>query len=227
MKKIYVFSALCVALSFGLAYWTWLQLPVLEKYPLHWDANGVPNRFGPKSELFFALFMMPAITLFIAVLLALVPKIEPVRASIKTNERPYILIWGASMVLMVCVSGFVAHAYANLDKSMAMGTTFITFSVMGTSAFFIFIGNLMGKVKRNYFIGLKTPWTLSSDLSWDKTHRLSGRLFVGGGLVCMGSVFFSKPELSILLIVGMSLGVSLIALIYSYFVWKSDPNKQT
>ena len=84
----------------------------------------------------------------------------------------------------------------------------------------------MGKFKRNFLIGIRTPWTLSSDLAWDKTHRLVGRMFVGMGLLSLVSTFLMKPETALYILVGLSLAITAFALVYSYIVWNNDPDKR-
>ncbi len=221
-----MFSWVCLILIFGLAIYTWLQLPELEQYPVHWSGDGVPDRYGSKTEVLFALFIIPLSAAFTFAIFAYIPKIEPVRASVAANTRPYTYIWALMMVLFVGISGFVSYSYANIEASPDMAQISISFLVIAMGAFFIFIGNIMGKFKRNFLVGIKTPWTLTSDLSWDKTHRLGGRMFVSAGLISMASTFIIKPEFALYILVGLSLAITIFAFIYSFVIWKNDPNKR-
>ena len=84
----------------------------------------------------------------------------------------------------------------------------------------------MGKIRRNYMFGVRTPWTLASELSWNKTHRLSAKLFVlSGVLVILASLW--SPVWAFYVLMATILGTVGFAMIYSYVVWKSDPAVQT
>ena len=90
----------------------------------------------------------------------------------------------------------------------------------------IVIGNYLGKVRSNFLFGIRTPWTLSSDLSWNKTHRLGGKLFVLAGIVgLIGQVVPGDNALFILL--GTMIPAVILMVVYSYLVWRDDPDRQT
>jgi len=226
MRKIVIFSWACLLLVFGLAFFTWMQLPVLEQYPVHWGANGVPDRYGSKMEVLFALFILPFTTAFIFAVFAFIPKIEPVRANVEANRRPYTYIWVLIMALLVGISGFISYSYANVDASPAMTEMPTSYLAITMSTFLVFIGNIMGKFRRNFLVGIRTPWTLSSDLAWDKTHRLGGRMFVVSGLISLVSTFIMGPEAAIYLLVGLGLAITAFVFIYSFVIWKNDPEKR-
>ncbi len=226
MGKITLFSWACVLLIFTLALLTWMQLPELTQYPVHWDARGLPDRYGSKLEVAFSLFVMPVAAVFIFLVFVLIPKIEPVRANVTANMRPYTYIWVLTMLLLVGVSGFISYSYTNLELSPERSKIPISFLVITMSAFFIFIGNIMGKFKRNFLIGVRTPWTLSSDLAWDKTHRLVGKMFVGLGVVSMIATFVTRDEIALYTLIGLSIFTTVFSVIYSFIIWKNDPDKR-
>ncbi len=89
---------------------------------------------------------------------------------------------------------------------------------LAVSALFIFIGNYLGKVRRNFWLGIRTPWTLASDVTWERTHRLGGWLFVAAGVIGIGTAFV--PSLRIWGVVGSILVVSAILIVYSYIVYR-------
>ncbi|PHR93803.1 MAG: hypothetical protein COA69_04015 [Robiginitomaculum sp.] len=223
-----VFSLVCIAACFGLAMWAWQGLPVLDTYPVHWDAQGVANGYGSKNEILFGLSILPLTSIFISLLFAFIPKIEPIRASIQPNARPYNFVWGLCMVLFVAVQFYIAYLYSILGTGATAPEIPVNFLVIGLSVFFIILGNIMGKLRRNFLFGVRTPWTLSSDLAWDKTHRLMGRMMVAtgvAGLAC--AVFLPPPQIGIYAVIGLVLATTAYAFIYSYRVWKSDPDKRT
>ena len=97
----------------------------------------------------------------------------------------------------------------------------------GVSILLIAIGNMLGKARPNWFFGIRTPWTLSSDLAWDKTHRVTGRLMVIGGLVMLAAVVLLPVKFAFLILLIGAIGPAAFGIVYSYIVWKSDPDRET
>ena len=92
---------------------------------------------------------------------------------------------------------------------------------------FIVIGNYLSKIQSNYFFGIRTPWTLSSELSWNKTHRLGGKLMILQGIICIVSKLLFPSEVWIYVLLSGIIILLIITTVYSYFIWKSDPNTHT
>ena len=95
---------------------------------------------------------------------------------------------------------------------------------LAVGAMFFVMGNVLGKLRPNWFFGVRTPWTLSSKLSWNKTHRLAGWVFVLGGLLLMAAGLVGTPTAMGIAFAVLMAGV-LGAVTYSYFVWRSDPDR--
>jgi len=96
----------------------------------------------------------------------------------------------------------------------------------GLSVLLIFIGNVLGKVRQNFMLGIRTPWTLSSEMSWEKTHRMGGRLFVLSGILGILLTIF-LPKVAFPFILVAIFGIVLFSITYSYLIWKDDPNKRS
>ena len=185
--------------------------------PIHWDASGQANGWGPA---WLSLLVTPAIQAGLLALLALIPRYEPRRLNLSRSGRAYSVIVVGVMALMAVVQ--VAVVAATLG-----GTFDMPVLVMGgVGVLFIAIGLVMPGFQPNYLAGIRTPWTLTSDLSWRKTHVVGGRLFVvvGAGMI-VAMPFVSMFALVMGMLVGLT--VMLVALFaYSYRVWKSDPDKR-
>jgi uncharacterized membrane protein len=98
----------------------------------------------------------------------------------------------------------------------------------GTGAMFLVMGNYLGKVRSNYVFGVRTPWTLASELSWNKTHRLAGRMFVAcGALLIVAALTGISGTLLLSILIGSISVAVIIPTVYSYFVWRNDPQKAT
>ena len=85
---------------------------------------------------------------------------------------------------------------------------------------FIFMGQLISKAKRNFFIGIRTPWTLSSDTVWNQTHRVGGKLFMAAGVLALLGAFF--PDAAIWFVMLPIFGVTIFTMVYSYFLYAAE-----
>lgn len=177
--------------------------------PLHWNAAGTIDGYAEKWVAF-------ALTFGVYLLLVLLPRIDPSGANYAQFATAYGVIRLAILALLVIVIGSVALG----ARIVADGLLEVVIGV-----FLIVVGNVMGKVRPNWFVGIRTPWTLSSKRSWAKTHRLGGWLFMAWGLleIAAGLALSSwRPQVligSVVLVVG-------VLVVYSYLVWRGDPEKE-
>ncbi|MEX2015337.1 MAG: SdpI family protein, partial [Candidatus Hydrogenedentales bacterium] len=156
----------------------------------------------------------------ILILFAILPRIEPRRQHLQQSRRPYVMIGIGVLVFFLAV-----HAWLVASALGLRGNTSVFILAM-VGALFVLIGFVLGRVKSNFVMGIRTPWTLSSELSWEKTHRLGGILFVSlGVLMLLGSLVVGS-EILVPWLVGASLCMVAVLLVYSYIVWRNDPNKQ-
>jgi uncharacterized membrane protein len=216
MKPIWraeLVQLLVIAAMFLLAAWSWPHVP--DRLPVHWNLQGEVDRWGGKFE---GLFLLPLVTLGLYFLLMIVPRFDPGRLNYQNFAKAYSVI----RIVMVL---FMAFLYV-MTVLAAFGYEFnSTTVVLGAMAvLFAVLGNFMGKIRPNWFVGVRTPWTLSSKLSWDKTHRLAGWLFM-----LMGATFgvlALVPTGWMFAFVMTINGVSLVwMIVYSYLVYRNDPNR--
>jgi uncharacterized membrane protein len=198
---------------FALAAMTWSWAP--GRIPVHWNLHGQVDRYGGRFE---GLFGIPLAALGIYVLMLLVPRIDPGRANYPGFRGAFTTLRLALVVFMAALYG-VIHLWLR-GVEVRIGTV-VPLLVGGV---FVVVGNLLGKVRPNWFVGIRTPWTLSSKESWARTHRVGGWVFVIEGLVFMAASLIQAAwafyaALSLLL-VGV-LGI----VVYSYLVWRGDPDK--
>lgn len=197
--------------------WAALQLPADIKLPVHWNINGEPNQYAGK---FLGLFMMPIVVMVVILLLTFLPRTEPRKKNINLSMKAYNLI--IISIILVFATLHIVMIMNALGKSLSIGK--IVPALIGV--LFIVIGNYMGKIRSNFMLGIKTPWTLSSELSWNKTHRLGGRLFIlSGFLIIISSFMLSGTARMIILLISV-FGTVIISFIYSYLIWKEDPDKK-
>jgi uncharacterized membrane protein len=212
-----IFSVALAAALAVLAAWAWQQVPAGARIPTHWDAAGRPNGYGGRNSL----FLLPAIVLGLGLLFYAMPHIEPRRGHLLRSSRAYRSVWLATVVFLAGLHLFVVRMALGRGQALPPQTLSI-----GLGALLIVIGNFLGKIRSNFIFGVRTPWTLSSELSWNKTHRLAGWLFVAGGLAEMAGGFLgcSGRQLNALLL-GWVGAMLVTVLVYSYLVWRSDPDK--
>ena len=198
-----------VAVAFGAAVYN--QLP--ERVASHWDANDQVN--GTMSR-FWGVAIMPLIALGMLALFLLLPNIDPLKANIATF-RPMFNIFIAAMMVFLLFLHVVTIVW-NLGYH---GFRMSALLLPAVGLLFILVGLLMRQAKRNFFIGIRTPWTLSSDRVWDQTHRVGAWLFVACGVLAFFGVFAPGPAAFTLLIVPI-LTVTVFLLVYSYWLYHQE-----
>jgi uncharacterized membrane protein len=191
----------------------WPMTP--ERIPVHWNLQGEVDRYGGKVE---GLLLLPLVALGIYLLLTFLPRIDPGRANYERFRSAYLAIRFAILALLA-----VLHATFLLSAlGYRLDVARIVFFAIGT--LFLVLGNLMGKIRPNWFVGVRTPWTLSSKLSWTRTHRVAGWIMVLWGLVTYAAVLLPIPWGFAVFFSTIVLGTVWLV-IYSYLVWRRDPDR--
>ena len=151
-------------------------------------------------------------------ILSVLPKFDPRRANFPQYEGTWWIIGNVVLVFLALVHVVVIGNGLGWAIPMPM--------VIGLSvgALFVVLGNYITRVRPNWFLGIRTPWTLSSERAWRETHRVGGTLFVLGGLVLIAVTLITrKPSFWALLLCGIGPGI--ISVIYSYFAWRRDTSR--
>lgn len=204
------------ALMVGTCLWTVVANPDLGEVPVHFNLAGEADRYGPAWRV---LAIMPIVSALMLALLWAVPHIDPRGRHIAQSEK------AVSRIFVILVEFFafvhVVMIATALDWLAVEWTARLILA--GAAALLALIGNLFGKLRSNFFIGFRTPWTLSSEYSWEKTHRLAGRLFVAaGGLGGIAALAAPLPLFAALFGVGLTAAV-IVPLVMSYVWWREDP----
>jgi uncharacterized membrane protein len=208
-------SVLLIGFMAAISLWAWPQIPAGRQIPIHWNAAGNPNGFASKEV---ALLLLPILALAIALLLWVIPQLEPRRLNLAQSARAYLAAWIGGLVVLAG-----AHLLIVLS-AVGRPANVVTIASLLVGGLLIVVGNYLGKVRSNFFFGFRTPWTLSSDLSWGKTNRLGGRVFVAmGAATVVAGLTRSGTVFAIVLLILFALIV--MVTIYSYAVWRGDPLK--
>lgn len=173
--------------------------------PTHWNIHGVADGFMPKP---WGAFLLPLTMAGMLALFNVIRVVSPQTASIERFGRVYAIVMGAlfAFFFVLTVAASLAATGAKVDISRVVVTA------MG--ALFVVLGNFLGKVTRNYFVGIRTPWTLENSEVWHRTHRLGGKVFVAGGFAIALVALLGHPALAIPILVA----VALIPVVYSYAI---------
>lgn len=213
------FPPLAILLALGV--WGYLSAPVGELYPVHWGIDGRPDRFGGPLEAFFGL---AALGVLITVILSVVPLLDPRGDNIRRSEPFYLTIWMAVLWFCAVLQGAMTlSALGFMDMGEDMMTRIVG---TGLGVLLLVIGNVLGKSRPNWFAGVRTPWTLSSDLSWEKTHRLTGKLFVIVGVAGAIAAWIAPATVFLPAMVAAIVAASIIAVVYSWMVWRTAPDRR-
>src|SRR5688500_1755143 len=200
--------AIRVALAFGI--WALPNLPAAVAPP--WGLGGGPDGWSSRST---AVFVLPLIGLGIAALLAFLPRTDPRQKNVELHAGTYWLVANASLVVISAIHiGMIAF---NLGWPVPL-TRIVA---IGIGGLFVLIGNVMTRMRPNWFMGIRTPWTLSSDVVWRRTHRVGGYAFVLAGclLVAMGLV---QPAWFAGVLIAAAIGAAVVPVVYSYIVWRGE-----
>ena len=206
--NIWVIAMLIIVLAmFAVGGALFSQMPA--QMASHWNAAGEAD--GTISR-FWGMFLFPIISLGLLGLFLIIPRIDPLRANIQKFKSYY---YGFIVVFLVYFFYvYILSLLWNLDLRFNMTRALMP----AIGVLFLVVGLMMLKAKRNFFIGIRTPWTLSSDEVWNRTHKLGGRLFIAVGIIsAILGAFLS--EIAIWVMLGMVLATGLFSIVYSYAIF--------
>jgi uncharacterized membrane protein len=195
-----------VILSFVLAVALYTRLP--ESIPTHWNARGQADGFTPKP---WGPFVLPLVMAGVYLLLLVVPRISPQGYRLDRFQGAFEIVQAAilAFLFLVTMLALLAGIGAPVPMDRAMHAA--------TGLLFIVLGNFMGKFTKNFFCGIRTPWTLASDEVWLRTHRLGGKLFVLAGVALVVSGLLGGGSIPLLVSVAVAGGIPVV---YSYVLYR-------
>lgn len=200
---------LILAAMFAVGVLRWSTAP--QRMPMHWNLRGEVDRFGGRLE---GLFFLPLVALLLYGLLLALPRLDPHRANYNSFAGAYHALRLVLLLFMGLMHGALLWGGARMPSLMGL-LVGVLLTVLGL---------LLPRLGTNWFAGIRTPWTLSSQLSWEKTHRLAGRLFVAAGLVMLVVSQLDGTWLWRLMAPVIGAAV-LLPVLYSYWVWREDPER--
>ena len=204
------FGLVIAALAVVVSIWAYPQLP--PTIATHWNVGGTADGFSRRAT---AVVIMPLVIIGLTGLFNVLPKLDPRRANYAKFIDTYWLIANAVILFILIGHGMI------VATGLGYPVKVDRFMPIGIGLLFIVLGNYLTRVEPNWFIGIRTPWTLSSDTVWRKTHRTGGWLMVVGGFVLAASVFLPQGAFPPLLVAAILI-VAVIPVVQSYILWKRE-----
>jgi uncharacterized membrane protein len=193
----------------------WNTLP--ERIAIHWNAQGQADGYGSRSTL----LALAGLNVGIYLLLVFLPRIDPRRQNVALSSPTYIKIRIATVVLM----SIVLMAAVLMNQGVQIDMLKIIF--ISTLVFFAILGNYFSRVRPNYFVGIRTPWTLENDTVWRKTHQMAGKLWFWTSLALLPLVVLLESNILVPVFLAATLMLAFVPVAYSYYVFGQVKRSET
>ena len=211
MRKWFAPTLIAAAVLFSM--FVYPRLP--ERMPVHWGLHGQVDRYGSRVE---GAFMLPALMLLIWLLLRFLPRIDPRRENYAKFADTYELLINSFITLLAVMQVALLGTALGWPVSMER----VVPGLVGLQ--FIILGNALPRARPNWWFGIRTPWTLSNDRVWARTHRVGGYLLAAAGVVLLSAAALPRGwTFALGLAAVLSAGFG--SLVYSYFAWKQERSK--
>jgi uncharacterized membrane protein len=207
MNRVYWVVAIgLIVLAWVISVVAYPGLP--ETIPMHWNIHGKLDGYGPKSTI----FIMPAVMVFLLGLFAVLPALSPKHFEVDASRSTYLYI----MVLVLAMQGYI-QAVILYASAMGGRVDIVRALCAGLFLFLALMGNVLGRIQRNFYFGVKVPWTLASERVWNDTHRLAAWVMTGCGAA---GFLITIAGLPLMLAVGVFSIAVVVPIVYSYVHYK-------
>lgn len=207
MRKIYIIALVIIVLSFLVSAYVYPGLP--DQIATHWNEKGEVNGYMGK---FWGLFLLPVITLAMFLFFILIPKIDPLKSNYEKFQKTF-----DGFILAITLFLFYLHLMT-IAWNLGYAYNMMRWLAPAMSALIYFSGVLIAKAERNWFVGIRTPWTISNDQVWADTHRIGGKLFKAVAMLSLIGMIW--PDLYIWFLLIPLILASIYLVIYSYIDFK-------
>ena len=199
-----------VLLPFVYLAFVWNQLP--EEVPVHWNFKGEIDRYSNKTSLLLIPILLPLLTYLI---FTIIPKIDPKNNLNKMGNKFQKLKFALTAFMSVLALFIIYSA-----KNQSLGNP--NYLILLVGLLYIILGNYFKTIKPNYFIGIRTPWTLENDYIWQKTHKFGGILWFFGGLIIIILSLVLDTNLNNIFFLGISAVITILPILYAYLMSRAD-----
>jgi uncharacterized membrane protein len=209
LSRAEIGSIAVISLSFAASLWFLPRMP--EQMATHWGMDGQVNGYMPKM---WGLFFVPLLQLVMGIFFWAIPRLDPLKANIAKFQKYY---QGFILVLLLFMLALHLHVLLWNSGIKISPNRFLPISL---GLLFYYIGIMLQNAKPNWFVGIRTPWTLSNERVWEKTHAIGGKLFKAAAVIALLGVAF--PNLAFWFILVPVIAVTLFAYIYSYLEYRKE-----
>jgi uncharacterized membrane protein len=211
-----IVSFVLIAAMVMISAWGWIAVPAHAQMAVHWGVDGRPNGFMPKTV---GLLLLPAIAIALTGLFVLIPRIEPRRNNLFSSRKLYFAGWYGGIAVLA-----VSHLLTVMNAAGRHVDT-PRWIAIALCVLFVVLGNFMGKSRSTFFVGMRLPWTLTSEAAWEKSSRIAGRGMVASGILGLLAVLVGGTSPGMLVVmVGAMLSFT-IGGVSSYVYWKHDTHR--
>lgn len=220
MKNAVFISILIILGMIATSVYGWINISADAMIARHWDLQGNVNGYSPRNQY---LIGMPGLGILLTLLFIAIPAIDPRKQNIARSMGVLFVGWLGSLILIAIVHASITYAAVQGDGAQFFG---ISAALYATSLFLIVLGNFIAKSRSNFFVGIRTPWTLSSEHAWIMANRTAGWLCVLTGIAAAATGVALSAEDGFRVLIAGVLTMAVVSVIVSYFAWRADPDRE-
>ncbi len=202
-------NLIIIALMFVASWWLYPALP--DRLPMHWNIAGQVDNYWPKTA---AVWFMPGLAAFLLILFRVIPNLDPKKDKYSLFASEWQIIQTGFIIFFAYLEFITYYLALNPSKDI------LPLMFIGLGGLFVLLGNFLGKIRQNYFLGIKVPWTLANEDNWNKTHRFAGWTFVLAGIFILSQAYLQLvPPQIIFAAIFLAAGLPVI---YSYLLFRNS-----
>ncbi|MGL4522102.1 MAG: SdpI family protein [Bacilli bacterium] len=209
MKKFINPQTIIIAIMFVFSAIVFKDLP--DQVVTHFDSNGTPDGWMSRTV---GTFFLPVLSIILYLLMKYMPTIDPKKKNFNRFSKSYQMFLSVFFIFMLVLHIITVGYNLGWDVNIALSIQLL----MGI--LFLYLGNEMPRFKQNYFLGIRTPWTLSNEEVWNRTHRVGGYGFIAAGVCFIGSIFL-PTNVGMIVPLIVLFAVAIFTMVYSYSVYKT------
>lgn len=218
MRNALLISLTLVLVMIGFSVFGFTVIPPDAKIATHWNAHGEIDGYSGRNV---GLSVLPAIAILMSAIFAAAPYIDPRKENVAASCGLLFASWIAALVLIAAAHAAIILSAAGLGPADLPANV----AIFGVPAILIIVGNFVAKSRSNFFLGVRTPWTLSSEHAWRIANRAAGWMLVITGLASIAAFALLDRRTGFLVLVAGAVSSALVSAAISYFAWRSDPER--